>query len=397
MALCIVKGCPNSKNKTRMVNSVSLHCFPRTADKVRNWLTATRQYSDTLDEMVNRVLETNKSSRYRMCSLHFTSDNFYAQGLKMYLQRDSVPTIFGNQLTRKIQCIEAESSLPSNSKVKQNIVVSMNNGQVVEHVMDSVVNTDAQHSISFLQPVKCHTCGHHFNKQFTDVGTATDYNKLHKETQFQRFYGTSSCRTQTNKMFGKRHNSTSTVDLCTSKDAYTWTMGNIQMSEDKLIQTDNFEFSGFMESTQFVQNTEKTLSPVVDNKSTIFPSSPGQFDNIKNSMVESALSNSHLHNPIVQDSNFTPEISIVKVEDFSFHSETTVEEMVKEEKYVVFDKNIDYLLKFLPCSIPMCNAPVISKNKTTLGSILVVEGKCLDGHNTVLWKSQPTIGKLEPF
>ncbi|XP_053569561.1 uncharacterized protein LOC128659994 [Bombina bombina] len=388
MALCIVKECPNSPKKMWMLNSVSLHCFPRTVDEVRNWLTATRQYSDTLDEMVNRVLETNKSSRYRM-----TSENFYAQGLKMYRQRGSVPTIFGSQFARKIKCIEAESSLPSNSKAKQNIVVSLDNGQVVEHVIDSVVNTDEQHSISFSQPVKCHTCGHHFNKQFTDVVTATDYNRFEKETQFQRFYCTSSCRSQTDKMLCKTHNFTSTRDLCPPKDAYTWTMGNIQMSVDKSIQTDNVAFSGLLESTVLVQNTEENLSTVVDNMSPIYPSSPGEFDDIDNGMVESALSTSYLHNSILHDPNYTPENSMLTDEDFSFHYEPTLEELVKDQKYVVFETNIDYLLKFVPRSIPMCNAPVISKTKTTLGSILVGEGECLDGHNTVLWKSQPTIGK----
>ena len=60
---------------------------------------------------------------------------------------------------------------------------------------------------------------------------------------------------------------------------------------------------------------------------------------------------------------------------------------VEQEKFVVFEENLDEL--FVTCST--CAKPISEQSKKCIGSMVVVETVCVDGHQNK-WRSQPMIG-----
>ncbi|XP_053577495.1 zinc finger protein ZFP2 [Bombina bombina] len=200
MSLCIVKECPNSSRKTKLLTTTS-HVFPRNAEYVREWLLATGQFDDCIDHMVNRVLETNKFTRYRMCSLHFAPNNYYSVGLKMCLYRHSIPTIFGINLARKVQALrQLTSSGQSATYNAKNIVLSLNNGTIVENVIDHVGNSAGLTSVGLSNVVTCHVCGHPLNKVYVDASTNTELEMEAKEAHCDRLHGSVTSCTKTNEL-----------------------------------------------------------------------------------------------------------------------------------------------------------------------------------------------------
>ncbi|XP_053567190.1 zinc finger protein 391-like [Bombina bombina] len=202
MALCIVKDCPNSSKKTKLTTATSLHVFPRSAENIRQWLLATGQFDDGIDDMVSRVIETNKTARYRMCSLHFTPGNYYSNGLKMCLYRHATPTVFGINLARKIQGLrQLTSSGQSSTHNAKKIVLSLNEGDVVENVIDHVEHTAALTSVGVSHAINCHFCGHQINKVYMDASTNTESKMEHKEAQLDGLHETVASGAQTNVLF----------------------------------------------------------------------------------------------------------------------------------------------------------------------------------------------------
>ena len=62
---------------------------------------------------------------------------------------------------------------------------------------------------------------------------------------------------------------------------------------------------------------------------------------------------------------------------------------VQQKKYLVFEDNLDDLMKLLKC--PSCNSPVDIKEKHTSGTFLRVKLYCISGHLMKNWTSQPLI------
>ena len=69
------------------------------------------------------------------------------------------------------------------------------------------------------------------------------------------------------------------------------------------------------------------------------------------------------------------------------------ESMLREKKYIVFQSNLEQLMKF--CS--QCGAPIISKAQSHKyeGSIVTYHIKCLSGHD-YMWQSQPCVRAKQP-
>jgi ribonuclease HI len=61
---------------------------------------------------------------------------------------------------------------------------------------------------------------------------------------------------------------------------------------------------------------------------------------------------------------------------------------VEQKKFVVFEKNLDEL--FVTCST--CAKPIVEQSKKCIGSMVVVQAVCVDGHQNK-WRSQPMIGE----
>ncbi|KAM4641254.1 uncharacterized protein O3C94_015637 [Discoglossus pictus] len=94
MPKCIVDGCPNEQRRT---THSSLHVFPSSPEKIKLWLLSTGQDFGDIDKFVQCIRDAKKDNRYRMCSLHFTPQSYYTQGVRKCLKLDAIPTIFAKQ------------------------------------------------------------------------------------------------------------------------------------------------------------------------------------------------------------------------------------------------------------------------------------------------------------
>ncbi|XP_056408547.1 uncharacterized protein LOC130312393 [Hyla sarda] len=95
MPTCVVNGCSSANRR-----SETLHAFPRDKERIRTWLRATGQYSDNLEEGVNKIFySTKKSDSYWMCAKHFAPYCFIYNATtgKEILTKNAVPTIFLHQ------------------------------------------------------------------------------------------------------------------------------------------------------------------------------------------------------------------------------------------------------------------------------------------------------------
>ncbi|XP_056383004.1 uncharacterized protein LOC130276955 [Hyla sarda] len=77
--------------------------------------------------------------------------------------------------------------------------------------------------------------------------------------------------------------------------------------------------------------------------------------------------------------------------------DSPVENLVEEEKYIVFESCLKKLIMMIPCrSETKCMSPLTQYKKETVGSYLSVEARCSSGHTSLLWESQPRHG-YEPL
>ncbi|XP_018113154.1 uncharacterized protein cskmt.L isoform X2 [Xenopus laevis] len=102
MPSCIVKGCPHRTGQKDKFPNVTLHNFPKTIPKIKNWLWQTGQYGEDSDAIAEEILQGLKTCRHRMCSMHFSENCFITLGSKRVLTRNAVPTIFKPQTTPAI-------------------------------------------------------------------------------------------------------------------------------------------------------------------------------------------------------------------------------------------------------------------------------------------------------
>ncbi|XP_018103333.1 uncharacterized protein LOC100158321 isoform X2 [Xenopus laevis] len=86
--------------------------------------------------------------------------------------------------------------------------------------------------------------------------------------------------------------------------------------------------------------------------------------------------------------------SVNEVFNHPVFSET---DFVQERKFIIFETQLDSLLRLIPCQYndgQMCKAPISKIHKTVEGSMVVVNLTCQNHHNALIWKSQPTVSNM---
>ncbi|XP_053567520.1 uncharacterized protein LOC128657265 [Bombina bombina] len=290
---------------------------------------------------------------------------------------------------------EKHQDKPTTSK---NIVVSMKEGSVTESVIDPVVPTSSISAMCLPSVVTCQCCGHSINTSKRDVYTNTETIVQDKAIQFDRKHGSKSTSTQTDFILPRTNASTSTIGLKNTKDAYSWTMGDI--TGNKTL-TSIGTWTG-PDNALEINTMDEHLQPLIVNMSPIFPSSPMDINDeaTEDMMLDSELlnetvaSSQFVDNSILKDPNYSPDTSMTTADEYSILKEKFFDFYVREKKYLVFESCLDELLHFLPCSQKDCSAPIISKEKRILGTLLIVTGECLSGHEGKLWYSQPKIQQM---
>uniref|UniRef100_A0A8C5PWD9 THAP-type domain-containing protein n=1 Tax=Leptobrachium leishanense TaxID=445787 RepID=A0A8C5PWD9_9ANUR len=134
-----------------------------------------------------------------------------------------------------------------------------------------------------------------------------------------------------------------------------------------------------------IQTLEDNYSPV----SNVMELSP--ISNMPISDISTTLDTSQFDPLYVPDTTGES----IDVGEKSLQSEPTIEDYVLEKKFIVFESNLDELLKKInKCTnIVHCDAPIMSFEKETTGCLVRVYSICEENHKCFVWKSQPMIGR----
>ncbi|KAG8441087.1 hypothetical protein GDO86_006726, partial [Hymenochirus boettgeri] len=98
MVNCFVRGCPHKGGQKHLYPDVALHPFPNNIHRIRQWLQQTGQPFENFEETVAKIHKGAKASIHRMCSTHFTADQFRMKGSKRVLKQNAIPIIFPGTL-----------------------------------------------------------------------------------------------------------------------------------------------------------------------------------------------------------------------------------------------------------------------------------------------------------
>uniref|UniRef100_A0A8C5MAL9 THAP-type domain-containing protein n=1 Tax=Leptobrachium leishanense TaxID=445787 RepID=A0A8C5MAL9_9ANUR len=103
MPSCIIKGCTTKQVKGQRTGEIIMHSFPGNPTRVRRWLESTGQHFDNLEELIDKIVATKKTSNYRICSLHFSPACYEIIGSRKVLNKSALPTICPQALQEQAQ------------------------------------------------------------------------------------------------------------------------------------------------------------------------------------------------------------------------------------------------------------------------------------------------------
>ncbi|XP_069809063.1 uncharacterized protein [Dendropsophus ebraccatus] len=93
MPSCIVKGCTHYTGMKASNPLLTMHVFPRELSRIKLWLQQIGQIGD-IDAFAAKVLDASRTGKYRICSAHFAPGSYTAQGSRIVLKHDAIPTLF---------------------------------------------------------------------------------------------------------------------------------------------------------------------------------------------------------------------------------------------------------------------------------------------------------------
>ncbi|XP_077345815.1 uncharacterized protein LOC143989538 isoform X2 [Lithobates pipiens] len=94
MPKCIFGKCPHKTGKKDIFPNIKLHPFPKDLEKIKAWLSCGDLTDEILRESAQAIFHDKKGDRFRMCSAHFSEENFYMKKTKLVLKKNAAPTVF---------------------------------------------------------------------------------------------------------------------------------------------------------------------------------------------------------------------------------------------------------------------------------------------------------------
>ncbi|XP_069819451.1 uncharacterized protein [Dendropsophus ebraccatus] len=400
MPACVVNGCSPANR-----GSETLHVFPKDKGRIRIWLLGTGQYSDNLEEAVNKIFDAKKSDTYRMCAKHFAPYCYIhnPQTGKKKLTKNAVPTIFPPPNVTD----EPATTPPAKRKrgEKDRIITNLQPGDCCPtcfQVIPLPVTTQASTSTA--------------EKSVTHA---------EKATEFYRFFGTLNKRIQnTPRTFSVKTQCTLLKSRLrrpmwkTSQSKATVLPKVGEKSVETLVDP-----SPLTEAN--IKNVEPSCKPVTtpDKSSDLFqveehtfhivlpeipPLSPIPFvppaaeveeepHILREEQSTSHRSQDSDSESSTEDSEETDDSQEDEGEDDVFSErnlgDTTPYYVhpVKQRKFIVFENSLDELILKIPCQTGRCTNPITKIVKIRTGSFISISAECADRHYNLVWESQPKI------
>ncbi|XP_063294799.1 uncharacterized protein LOC134579437 [Pelobates fuscus] len=397
MTRCLVNGCKNSHVKN--VQGSSLHGFPNTPDKIKAWLLATGDHFENIESVIQHIMQQKKATYLRICSDHFVPEMFYETGKRKFLKNDAVPTIFPKQ-----HVLSVVHDLPSTG---QKSISPIEVGEPTYSSDVASTQSAATANSAFIIYDHNYVSGQSYilppAKRLCSIGTNTfpvlTSNKCISTTQY---YGRKNTLSQTESFYLKRHTGTSTIDLCSKRDVYTWT-GVYEEPVEAVHSKRKRVLKQKQSGDQQLNNPEKNIIEEMDTHppSTILQAPEVEEDMVctPNSQISSIHRESEMESTMSAaefcDPDFSSEDESTDIGEFSYLAEPTPEDYVSERKFIVFESCLNKLLQAVQsCTFAVpCTSPITHREIVITGTLVTVYTVCESNHRCVYWKSQPMIDK----
>ncbi|XP_053555458.1 uncharacterized protein LOC128646060 [Bombina bombina] len=403
MPRCIVKACETKQVRTRPLGDISMHTFPKAPERVKLWLEKTGQYSGDLDLIVEQFSEKKKGGNLRMCSKHFTPDCYETIGVSKRLKKDAIPSIFHGTGT-VVQSRPFKVS-PATSHQQRGVV---HLDSTLKVLPANILPVHSEKGIGGLpRPAKkmFDSCIAEITVDGTYITRDTSAVRFIKKTTTERLIPCKDVGTWTGSYEDFVAERTSVgIDMSTSSNFTVQSkQSNSKTSPMVISDNDNVQ-------DQTLIDTSSTISPDLDtganvpeknvNTSPISPD-PNTGANVFEENVYSCSDPQPVSLEPSDNVYYQHDVPSYLQETDSFirgHSCSSGYQRgnpFEERKFIVFESNLDDLLCKMKCSYNgTCFAPIIRAKKYIFGTMLIVYGDCLNGHNTKLWQNQPVIGNM---
>ncbi|KAG8451728.1 hypothetical protein GDO86_003792 [Hymenochirus boettgeri] len=346
MIYCFVKACSHKGGQKHIYPDIVFHSFPHDMDLIRNWLMQTGQKFINLEEMVQKIYGGVKANIYRICSAHFTSDQYIMKGSRRVLSPNAVPTIFPSSETSTSGLYQINVPAPKRKRVEDDNIPSTTS--TVVRIMRRLVTVSTQTDLKMWN---------------TDASVNTDY-----------WSNTKDKGIQVNTM---------------------GTQSGLKEKNVKQRQVLNDHYYGPISFTplEAVMETESVCKTETKEEMDILPISelplPASIEQLRH----------------VQDVSFGIKVEHAdrKSLTFSSLSETSInftnteeKTYVSQRKYIVFEDNITQLLHHVKCQFndnSPCNKPIVNIEKNVEGTMVTFTLRCLDDHVAMKWSTQPVLKK----
>ncbi|XP_041428792.1 uncharacterized protein LOC121397046 [Xenopus laevis] len=355
MPKCIVSDCLHRTGQKEKYPHVILHPFPGNLEIIKKWLLQIGDDYVDIDALAVKILEGKKYDNYRICSMHFDENQYIYKTHSKSLRKDAVPTLFP-----KISSLFKIQSITGPPPCKKRRVDDPDEGPSAATIVRIV---------SHSRTVSTQTEPEYFLKS-TAVNTDHTFFMESKYTQ---------CEPPIQK-----------------KDMQIQTGDDFVPAEKWIIEKDHFY------PVCFSTPTKATIfnNPLCQSENEIFQEISPVYEN---KLLEDTLETTYPTIEDLKDTTFNPQdctsLEMSDVMDSSVNEVLPVSDsdFVRERKFIVFETQLDLLLKLIPCQFndgQMCPAPISKIHKTVEGSMVTVNLTCRKLHNSLIWKSQPTISNM---
>ncbi|XP_044147357.1 uncharacterized protein LOC122935632 [Bufo gargarizans] len=388
MPLCVISNCLSKTGRKGQDPNIILYPFLKKIDNIKEWLLQTGTDFDNVNVLAMKILEENKTNKYRMCSLNFKTECYKITQSGKFLLPDAKPTVFdlpedGDSLildTLKKKKSKRKRPLESTSVETQKIIlISLDHTYSVLETLDSgnqcsiatqtdftllnstiIFRPDTEQLVDVCVCVcVCVDCPKSdsigFNNQISNCMPANIY--------------TSTPIKPTNE-FSSPQKKRANLQILQVREETEW---------DDNIMDDIITLSLIEE--QYKETVDFTTESILANEEQNHDS---DLDYIPPDTCE--------------DSEMVGFASIIYgekdlvVQEYQSPSE---EDQVNEKKLIIFESCLDHLLYMVKCQYSTeCNYTVKSFSKIYTGSSCWITGKCYQGHKFFIMETQPKVGSF---
>lgn len=369
MPSCIISNCLSKTGRKGQDKNIILHCFPNTLDRIKDWLLSTGQHLEDVASNAQKIFDEQKSSKYRLCSLHFTEESYRTtKGGKMLLST-AIPSIFEKpfkgealidvSLTKLTQLRKRPYALTEMDSTSA-YITAYTSGE--SFTLQNVVPT----KISIATQTECTMLNSEIIMVNEPQTSAPSALSAHSESEL-KFQSTPIMATSIS------HEYRDPLSSPLKKRPNLPLLDSIKEELD--VEFTEYPIST---STNVLQTTQESILTLEGNEDV------RDADYIPK---EETFDDSELQN--VADVLYAEQLPTTPT-----FSPLTEEEIVSDNKLLVCESMLDILIYKLSCQYSSdCKFPIKSIFKSCEGSGCRITGQCHKGHTFFVMETQPKLRK----